>query len=261
VINNPLNYTDPSGYDFWSDAADWVSKPWNAFALQQIPGLRELGTYLLIDSEQGRNILAGEIIIGTAALTYGCLGVCSAGVTSGLIGADIGETTGAYKANRKGEEILPAVIKGGVEGYISGYIGGTIADGLSEYLPNWGSFQPFTYFGSDYTFYVSKQIVSSTISYGVQKVLDSTQNGFDTKADKMKSAPNDIYNYSTSESFLSFGANHQGYLNPFIDALFSEESYLFHLRNKGLGKAALFQSLSVNIAPETGTLHNRHINK
>ncbi len=121
VLNNPLRYTDPSGHDFWSKLGHEVSRPQNAFALQQLPGFHEIGTYALSQSTGGRNILAGEIVAGTAAATFYCLG-CSVVASGAIQGALVGEGIGAYSSRG---DMLGGVIRGGL---IGGAIGGAFAE-------------------------------------------------------------------------------------------------------------------------------------
>ena len=68
VINNPIMYTDPSGHDFWKHLMHEASRPQNAFAIQNLNLIT--GTYFLMQSQIGRQILVGEAIIGAAALGY-----------------------------------------------------------------------------------------------------------------------------------------------------------------------------------------------
>ncbi len=80
VINNPIMYTDPSGHDFWKHLMHEASRPQNAFIIQNLNLIT--GTYFLMQSQTGRQILVGEAIIGAAAL-----GMAEFGVFDGTAGS------------------------------------------------------------------------------------------------------------------------------------------------------------------------------
>ncbi len=120
VWNNPLALTDPSGYyNLGKKLQNFLTKPVVALVVQDLDPLA--GTYLLTQSTTGRNILAGEIIAGTAAATWYC-GGC--GVASGAL---IGELVGGYSAHRAGGDVLSGVAVGGILGGATGYL----ADGIN----------------------------------------------------------------------------------------------------------------------------------
>ncbi len=123
VLNNPMIYTDPSGHRHWRDV---LKKPAVAFVVQNFSILA--GSYLLSRSESGRNILAGEIIVGTAAATAYC-GGCGVGTMGFLEGALTGEVAGGISAYRSGGDVLDGVIVGGAAGGVTGAIGAEV--GLS----------------------------------------------------------------------------------------------------------------------------------
>ena len=125
VINNPLVYTDPSGHDFWKHLMHEASRPQNAFIIQNLNLLT--GSYFLTQSMAGRNILAGEIVVGTAAATWYC-GGCGTGT-----GALTGEIAGGISSDQSGGNVLDGVIVGGVVGGATGYMGAEAANNLEDY--------------------------------------------------------------------------------------------------------------------------------
>jgi hypothetical protein len=119
VRNNPLIYDDPSGNSWLSKSIDkinaWSDKnTWGAFVVQQFSLLA--GTALLSRTETGRNIIAGEIIAGTAYASFGIGGAVWAGALSG-------ELVGGYSAYQSGGSILSGVAVGGAVGAGTGYLG------------------------------------------------------------------------------------------------------------------------------------------
>ena len=125
VINNPIMYTDPSGHDFWKHLMHEASRPQNAFIIQNLNLLT--GSYFLTQSMAGRNILAGEIVVGTAAATFYC-GGCGA-----VNGALTGEVAGGISAERSGGDVLNGVVVGGAVGAATGYMGSQVAHSLISY--------------------------------------------------------------------------------------------------------------------------------
>lgn len=132
-----------------------ASRPQNAFALQQLPGFHEIGTYLLTQSNTGRQILIGEAIVGSVALGYGAATLpTAAGAGSGVtaansatmqldvwsqgyaaVGTDAGWGYGAAAANPINWELAAtqagtALGYGGIA-YGTYAIGSAIASGLS----------------------------------------------------------------------------------------------------------------------------------
>ncbi|MDH4161836.1 MAG: FG-GAP-like repeat-containing protein [Nitrospirota bacterium] len=103
VINNPVNYTDPSGHAFWKRMNNWSKKPWVAFALQMIPGaiapgVAEFATYQLTKSKRGRQILIAEAVIATIAVSCGATAEASAAGASegGMATADTSQIFEVY---------------------------------------------------------------------------------------------------------------------------------------------------------------------
>lgn len=121
VRNNPLIYIDPSGHSFgkwWDHQRERLKRPQNAMMLQLLCPLA--GTYYLSRTEQGRNILTGEILAVTAGATIAC-GGC--GVAAGAL---IGEVVGGYSAYSNGGDVLNGVAVGGILGGGSAYLAGPI---------------------------------------------------------------------------------------------------------------------------------------
>lgn len=118
VRNNPILYSDPSGHSWFSKHRRQIFD----VGLQMFGGPIgiSIGTYDLSKTKSGRNILAGEIVIGTAAATVAC-GGCGVGV-----GALAGELTGAYSAHRAGGDIFRGVVVGGIAGGSTAYLAGGI---------------------------------------------------------------------------------------------------------------------------------------
>ena len=126
--------TDPTGHSWVSTQVNkinsWADKnPWGAFAVQQFSSI--IGTALLTRTETGRHIIAGEIIVGTAA---------GAAVFGGPVwsGALSGELTGGYSAYRSGGSILSGVAVGGVVGAGTGYLGQQVGTVKSPMFSNPG---------------------------------------------------------------------------------------------------------------------------
>jgi hypothetical protein len=128
-----MNYVDPTGHSWLSaafhDSEDYV----HDHSLEAGVGLQLLGgvffipgSYLLTKSETGRDILAGEIVVATAAATVACDG-CGVG-----IGATMGEAFGAYGASRSGGSYLTGVSIGGLSGALGG-AAGEWAGGLNTF--------------------------------------------------------------------------------------------------------------------------------
>lgn len=133
VRNNPVNLTDPSGHrwGFLDRAADRVrggvrntadavrenervQVAVGVFVQTMVPGGFVPGTVLLSRSEAGRNVLAGEIMIGTAAAGVACGGCTMA------VGSLMGQAFGAYGAFRGGGSLLTGVAIGGLSGAAGG---------------------------------------------------------------------------------------------------------------------------------------------
>ncbi len=143
-INSPLMYVDPSGYflsglrsfcgDLWHGACDFVGdlfgNIWNfcqnpvvAIGIQSIAPVP--GTFLLLQSHTGRDIIAGEILIATIIVTWEFGGPVASG-------ALIGETAGGVSAYRSDGDLLKGVVVGGTVGGATGYLGGQVAFYLQD---------------------------------------------------------------------------------------------------------------------------------
>ncbi|MBI5745736.1 MAG: RHS repeat-associated core domain-containing protein [Nitrospirae bacterium] len=125
--NNPIIYIDPSGHRWkWLDRQMDRLRENETIQIAVGVGLQLFGgpiglvagSYLLTQSETGRNILAGEVIVATAIATAYC-GGCG-GVA---LGALVGEAVGGYSAYRAGGDIASGIIVGGALGAITGGIG------------------------------------------------------------------------------------------------------------------------------------------
>ena len=100
VMNNPLKYTDPSGY-FWKKLKKAVSKAWKK--IKPFVG----------------------VIVGAVLTFYGCL-VCGQGMwAAALNGAAIGAIAGAASAAVNGGNILKGAGMGALSGAVFGAIGGS----------------------------------------------------------------------------------------------------------------------------------------
>lgn len=115
VRNNPLNLVDPSGYSWLSKSIRKNSETWGV-GLQIFGGPIGFvgGGAMLSQSESGRNILAGELLVLSAVGTAYC-GGCGAGW-----GAVTGEVAGGYAAHRSGGDILTGAVIGGAQGAAMG---------------------------------------------------------------------------------------------------------------------------------------------
>ena len=115
VRNNPLNLVDPSGYSWLSKSIKKNSETWGV-GLQIFGGPLGVvgGGAMLSQSESGRNILAGELLVASAIGTAYC-GGCGAGW-----GAVTGEVAGGYMAHRSGGDILTGAVIGGAQGAAMG---------------------------------------------------------------------------------------------------------------------------------------------
>lgn len=89
-----------------------------------------LGTGLLTQSKSGRYVLAGEIIIGTAAASIACAPCAQAAVINGAaIGSAITGGFGAYSAYQNGGDISKGLLFGAAMGGAAGALnGGTTAE-------------------------------------------------------------------------------------------------------------------------------------
>jgi RHS repeat-associated protein len=146
VSNNPLRYTDPSGYCFivcvkFSKKDLSTLRTVGGVVAEFVPGLQPLGVYLLTTTKTGRYILAGEIVAASAVATFYC-GGCGATVTVGGItmatipaAATVGAvgvgTLGAISAANAGGDISTGLLfgtaLGAVAGATNGYLGVTFA--------------------------------------------------------------------------------------------------------------------------------------
>ncbi len=141
-MNNPLMYTDPSGYTWFSHFGNWISQNWKPIvttiataaiitAACLIPGVGEaafLGAYFNV---------ALQAMSGTINSYSGLMSAIGIGALTGMIGGGIGSlastiTTAGY--------VLPGVIIGTVSGGISGAITGGLTQGLNNYLLGNGNF-------------------------------------------------------------------------------------------------------------------------
>lgn len=105
VLNNPLNYIDPTGYGF----RKWYKK-------------------------NRDRIKAAVVFVATAVATWEC-GGC--GAASMLKGALVGEAFGVYSAHRTGASYFTSVFQGGVSGAaIAGAFGGvhTLTKGMNPLI-------------------------------------------------------------------------------------------------------------------------------
>jgi RHS repeat-associated protein len=137
VLGNPINLTDPTGnhhhhHHWWSHFKGEVHKlltnPDVDVALEATGIGIDVGIWGLMQSNTGRDILAGEIVAGTAAATWYCGGCGVAG------GALMGEAFGAYGAERSGGDLLTGVGIGGLSGAAGGAVGGWMPGGPASFM-------------------------------------------------------------------------------------------------------------------------------
>jgi len=105
TLNNPLKYTDPSGYFFkklFKKVKRALNKSWNAI-----------------------RPYAGIIVGAVLTFTAGCI-VCGKGIWAGALnGATVGAITGAASALANGGNVLNAIGNGILGGLMFGGIGGS----------------------------------------------------------------------------------------------------------------------------------------
>jgi RHS repeat-associated protein len=130
VGNNPLRYTDPTGHCFlgicFSKSDLNTLKTVGGVVAEFIPGLQPLGIYLLTTTQTGRYILAGEILVGTAAASFYC-GGCGAWAEGAAIGAWTGAAVGGYSAARNGGDLSSGILFGSATGAATGAFAAYVA--------------------------------------------------------------------------------------------------------------------------------------
>jgi RHS repeat-associated protein len=138
--NNPINAIDPSGHwphlhhlkhrlhhaihHYEQEVHRLATNQYIAMGIQAFGGPTgwAIGGWGLSQSDRGRNILAGEIVVGTAVATAAA---CSTGVGCAVaVSALMGESFGAYGAKQSGGDLLTGVAIGGLSGAAGGYAGG-----------------------------------------------------------------------------------------------------------------------------------------
>ncbi len=144
--NNPILYTDPSGHfgvsfkkakKKFNKASRYLRKKLGpvgyvlaGVTLQFEPHAVALtggfssffGSELLKKSEEGRYVLAGEIIVASAVATWWC-GGCGAGVGA-LVGGITTGALGGYSASQNGGDISKGVLLGTATGAATGAVTG-----------------------------------------------------------------------------------------------------------------------------------------
>ena len=141
-MNNPLMYTDPSGYTWFSQFGDWISQNWKPIlstiataaiitAACLIPGVGEaacLGAYFNV---------ALQDMSGNINSFSGFMSAVGVGALTGMIGAGIGSLVATVT---KAGYIIPGIIAGAVSGGISGAVAGGLSQGLDNYFLGNGDF-------------------------------------------------------------------------------------------------------------------------
>ena len=150
VENNPLRYTDPTGH-FKINVGKFLRRGLGDLgttivgiagqALFSWAGGYSWGTAMLTQSKSGRYVLAGEIVAGTAIVSWycgGCATVASTGIFqsvpvvagSALLGEVGVGTLGGISAAKSGGDISKGVlfgtVAGGLGGAANGALGGAI---------------------------------------------------------------------------------------------------------------------------------------
>ena len=141
--NNPLRYTDPTGHikigKFLRRALGDVGTTVLGTVLQFVGPFGWTTNFLvggavLTQSESGRYVLAGEIIVGTAIAGTACTvmsaGACgpAAGAMQGAaIGAASGAALGGYGAARNGGDLSSGILFGASIGAVTGAMSGYVS--------------------------------------------------------------------------------------------------------------------------------------
>jgi RHS repeat-associated protein len=143
-MNNPLLYTDPSGYTWFTHLGGWVNQNWKPIlttiataaiitAACLIPGVGEaalLGAYF--------NVALQAVSGNNNIFTYsGFISAVGVGALTGMIGGGIGALASTIT---QAGYVIPGVVIGVATGGISGAISGGLAQGLNNYLLGNGDF-------------------------------------------------------------------------------------------------------------------------
>ncbi|HOT15857.1 MAG TPA: RHS repeat-associated core domain-containing protein [Bacteroidales bacterium] len=147
-LNNPLSFTDPSGYSWFSRACSWVGKNWKPIVTAVAAIGAGVATALTIGAASPLLVatLSGAAagftggVVGTA-LNGGSVGQClGAGIVGGLIGAAAGLAggaagLGASLALNSATGISGGVVGGAFSGAVGGAVGGFVG-GFGSALAN-----------------------------------------------------------------------------------------------------------------------------
>jgi RHS repeat-associated protein len=132
--NNPFKYTDPTGHfsfnigKMFRRAFGDVGTALVGVAIQATGPFgmtmnAVLGSAVLTQSKTGRYVLAGEILVGTAVLSWEC-GGCGAYATGAAIGAWTGAAMGGYSAAQNGGDLSSGILFGSAIGAATGAAAG-----------------------------------------------------------------------------------------------------------------------------------------
>ena len=114
--NNPLRWTDPSGYDFFGDVWHAATKPFVDVYHGAEHALNEAGKWL---EQNWRTVVIVAVAIAVSTVSFGTLSPLAAAIASGML---VGAATGATAAILYG---------GSVEDVISGAVTGAVIGGFS----------------------------------------------------------------------------------------------------------------------------------
>lgn len=172
VYNNPINYTDPSGYSVWDDIGNWGEELWDE-AAQTVgwissgisnmanghirDGLKNFGQALIdvqikwlgagkIIDQEGRKqfgdetwnqivVASATIVVGIATGGTGAAGTVSLGtaIMSGMAAGATGGALSAYLAGAGTNDILKSGFRGGVVGGVSAGLTHGVGTGMESY--------------------------------------------------------------------------------------------------------------------------------
>ena len=128
VMNNPLFYTDPSGYSWWTSFRDNVAKPVAVIAVAVYTGYAIAGVY--------EGAAASAILNGGSAWTISGLGV--SGTSADFAGAASGFAAGFTATTLYGGNLSDAAKNGVRSGTIGAATGG-VMDYVGGATSDWGS--------------------------------------------------------------------------------------------------------------------------
>jgi RHS repeat-associated protein len=150
VMNNPLSYSDPSGFSRWTNFRDRILKPVIAIAAAWFigplafnwamgVGVNFFGGAMMITGGQFSLVQAGATILSGAAAGFASGGIMGGNIQSALRGAFSGGVTAGISALFGDATWIGRAIGGGVNGYLQtgtasgfarGFAGGLLPDDL-----------------------------------------------------------------------------------------------------------------------------------